>query len=41
MARNLKGYQTKIQDWVSEVTFCQDFNVKLTYILLLNHFSIT
>ena len=41
MTRNLKGYQTKIQDWVSELTFCQDFNVKLTYIFLLNHFSIT
>ena len=27
--------------WVSELTFCQDFNVKLTYIFLLNHFSIT
>ena len=27
--------------WVSELTFCQDFNVKLTYIFLLKHFSIT
>ena len=27
--------------WVSELTFCQDFNVKFTCIFLLNHFSIT
>ena len=26
--------------WVSKPIFCQDFNVKLTYIFLLNHSSI-
>ena len=27
--------------WVSKPTFCTDFNIKLTYIFMLNHFSIT
>ena len=27
--------------WVSKPTFCRDFNIKLTYIFLSNHFSIT